>query len=149
MLFLSEVDSKRIVKLCHDWQWQKHVLVFEWLISYVRNGALLTVIWHTARVRINDSLIFQLKIIHKKAIRVIGHGGPYSFETSRLPHFLDNRLSGCGEPYVMWRRYFMFRITYVQKRTWSWTVIRQRFGRRRSWSGQILHQVARQNLPTV
>jgi hypothetical protein len=28
-----------------------------------------------------------------KAILVTGHGGPQGFETSRLPHFLDNRLS--------------------------------------------------------
>jgi hypothetical protein len=32
-----------------------------------------------------------------KAIPVIGRGGPYSCETSRLPHFLDTRLTGCGE----------------------------------------------------
>jgi hypothetical protein len=28
-----------------------------------------------------------------KAIPVTGRGGPYGYETSRLPHFLDNRLT--------------------------------------------------------
>jgi hypothetical protein len=28
---------------------------------------------------------------------VLGRGGPWGFETSRLPHFLDNRLTDGGE----------------------------------------------------
>jgi hypothetical protein len=32
-----------------------------------------------------------------KAIPVSGRGGPQSCETSRLPHFLDNRLTDGGE----------------------------------------------------
>jgi hypothetical protein len=32
-----------------------------------------------------------------KAIPVTGRGGPYGCETSRLPHFLDNRLTDGGE----------------------------------------------------
>jgi hypothetical protein len=32
-----------------------------------------------------------------KAIPATGHEGPYVCETSRLPHFLDNRLTDCGE----------------------------------------------------
>jgi hypothetical protein len=32
-----------------------------------------------------------------KDISVTGHGGPYGCETSRLPHFLDDRLTGSGE----------------------------------------------------
>jgi hypothetical protein len=32
-----------------------------------------------------------------KDIRVTGRGGPLGSETSRLPHFLDNRLTGGGE----------------------------------------------------
>jgi hypothetical protein len=32
-----------------------------------------------------------------KAIPVAGRGGPYGCETSRLPHYLDNRLSDGGE----------------------------------------------------
>jgi hypothetical protein len=31
------------------------------------------------------------------AIRVIGHGGPWGYETPRLPHFLDQRLTFAGE----------------------------------------------------
>jgi hypothetical protein len=36
---------------------------------------------------------------HKKgkAIAVTGRGGPYGSVTSRLPHFLDNRLTDGGE----------------------------------------------------
>jgi hypothetical protein len=32
-----------------------------------------------------------------KVIPVTGLGGPYGCETSRLPHFLDNRLTDGGE----------------------------------------------------
>jgi hypothetical protein len=32
-----------------------------------------------------------------KAIPVTGSGGPYGCERSRLPHFLDNRLTDGGE----------------------------------------------------
>jgi hypothetical protein len=32
-----------------------------------------------------------------KAIPVTGGGGPYGCETSRIPHFLDNRLTDGGE----------------------------------------------------
>jgi hypothetical protein len=32
-----------------------------------------------------------------KAIPVTGRGDPYGYETSRLPHFLDNRLTEGGE----------------------------------------------------
>jgi hypothetical protein len=32
-----------------------------------------------------------------KAILVTGRGGPYGCETSRLPHFLDNRVTDGGE----------------------------------------------------
>jgi hypothetical protein len=32
-----------------------------------------------------------------KAIPVTRRGGPYGCETSRLPHFLDNRLTESGE----------------------------------------------------
>jgi hypothetical protein len=32
-----------------------------------------------------------------KAISVTGRGGPWGFETSRLPHFLDNRLTDSSE----------------------------------------------------
>jgi hypothetical protein len=32
-----------------------------------------------------------------KAVPVTGRGGPYGCETSRLPYFLDNRLTDGGE----------------------------------------------------
>jgi hypothetical protein len=39
----------------------------------------------------------QLYPLSEKAIPVTGRGGPYGFETSRLPHFLDNRPTDAGE----------------------------------------------------
>jgi hypothetical protein len=39
--------------------------------------------------------------IKGKAIHVTGRGGPYGCETSRLPHFLDNRLTDGGEISLM------------------------------------------------
>jgi hypothetical protein len=39
-----------------------------------------------------------------KAIPVIGHGGPYDCETSRLIYFLDNRLTDGGKVVSFTRR---------------------------------------------
>jgi hypothetical protein len=39
-----------------------------------------------------------------KAILITGRGGPYGCETSRLPHFLDNRLTDGGEVVSLTRR---------------------------------------------
>jgi hypothetical protein len=39
-----------------------------------------------------------------KAIPVTGRGGPYGCEMSRLPHFLENRLTGGGEVVSLTRR---------------------------------------------
>jgi hypothetical protein len=39
-----------------------------------------------------------------KAIPITGHGEPESCETSRLPHFLDNRLTDDGEVVNLTRR---------------------------------------------
>jgi hypothetical protein len=47
----------------------------------------------------------MLKIKNKgKAIPATGRGGLQSFETSRLPHFLDNRLTDGGEVVSLTRR---------------------------------------------
>jgi hypothetical protein len=35
--------------------------------------------------------------IKSKAIPVTGHEGPQSYETSRLPHFVDSRLTDGGD----------------------------------------------------
>jgi hypothetical protein len=40
-----------------------------------------------------------LMILTVKAIPVSGRGGPYSYETTRLQHFLDNRLTD-GDKFV-------------------------------------------------
>jgi hypothetical protein len=39
-----------------------------------------------------------------KSIPVKGRGGPEVYETSRLPHFVDNRLSDDGEVISLTRR---------------------------------------------
>jgi hypothetical protein len=39
-----------------------------------------------------------------KAIPVTGHGDPYGCETSRLPHFLDIRLTDDGKVASLTRR---------------------------------------------
>jgi hypothetical protein len=39
-----------------------------------------------------------------KAIHVTGHGGAEGYETSRLPHFLDNRFTDGGEVVSLTRR---------------------------------------------
>jgi hypothetical protein len=49
--------------------------------------------------------IFEAPYKHKyKVIPVRGRGGPYACETSRLPHFLDNRLTDGGEVVRLTRR---------------------------------------------
>jgi hypothetical protein len=45
--------------------------------------------------KIKKNMLMFIKI-KGKSIPVAGHGGPYSHETSRLPHFLDNRLTVGG-----------------------------------------------------
>jgi hypothetical protein len=45
---------------------------------------------------------FQQKV--SKAIPVTGRGGPQGCETSRLPYFLDNRITGDGEVVSLTRR---------------------------------------------
>jgi hypothetical protein len=40
---------------------------------------------------------YNIMILKGKAIPVTGREDPYGCETSRLPHFLDNRLTGGGE----------------------------------------------------
>jgi hypothetical protein len=48
---------------------------------------------------------FGVGNIHKgKAIPVTGRGGSQGCETSRLPHFPDNRLTDCGEVVTLTRR---------------------------------------------
>jgi hypothetical protein len=42
--------------------------------------------------------------VKRKAIPVTGRDGPYGYETSRLPHFLDSRLTDGGEVVSLTRR---------------------------------------------
>jgi hypothetical protein len=42
--------------------------------------------------------------VKRKAILVIGRGGPYGCETSRLPHLLDNRFTDGSEVDSLTRR---------------------------------------------
>jgi hypothetical protein len=43
-------------------------------------------------------------IVKGKVTLVTGRGGPYGYETSKLPHFLDNRLTHGGEVVSLTRR---------------------------------------------
>jgi hypothetical protein len=47
---------------------------------------------------------FALNIVKVKAILVTGRGEPQCCETSRLPHFLDSRLTDGGEVVSLTRR---------------------------------------------
>jgi hypothetical protein len=47
---------------------------------------------------------FKYKVKICKAIPVTGRGGPLGCNTSRLPHFLDNRLTDGGEVVSLTRR---------------------------------------------
>jgi hypothetical protein len=46
----------------------------------------------------------MLKVKKGKAIPLTGHEGPYGCETSRLPHYLGNRLTYGGEVVSLTRR---------------------------------------------
>jgi hypothetical protein len=46
----------------------------------------------------------QIHILKGKAIPVAGHESPYGCETSRIPHFLENRLTNGGEAVSPTRR---------------------------------------------
>jgi hypothetical protein len=50
----------------------------------------------------NEDMTVSLK--KGKSIPVTGRDGPYVCETSRLPHFLDNRLTDGGEVVSLTRR---------------------------------------------
>jgi hypothetical protein len=51
-----------------------------------------------------DLLMNRGSILNGKAIPVTGRGGPYGCETSRIPHFLDNRLTDGGKVVSLRRR---------------------------------------------
>jgi hypothetical protein len=46
----------------------------------------------------------QMAVSLSKAINVTGRGGQYGCERSRLPHFLDDRLTDGGEVVSLTRR---------------------------------------------
>jgi hypothetical protein len=46
----------------------------------------------------------SLSVKKSKAIPVTGRGGSYGSETSRLPHYLDNRLTDGGKVVSLTRR---------------------------------------------
>jgi hypothetical protein len=58
-------------------------------------------------ITINENTCCTLFWYYKKgkAIPVTGRGGPQGRETSRLPHFLDNRLTDGGEVASLTRRH--------------------------------------------
>jgi hypothetical protein len=67
------------------------------------SGEFLTIL--TICIAILISISGRLTVIQKgKAIPVTGREGPYSCETSRPSHFLDNRLTDDGEVVSLIRR---------------------------------------------
>jgi hypothetical protein len=57
-----------------------------------------TYVLHISLKRIECTLKYAYnRIILGKALPAIGREGPYECERSRLPHFLDNRLTDDGE----------------------------------------------------
>jgi hypothetical protein len=67
-----------------------HPKLFIHYYQYLRSGkqsCLLTNIFESS----------SLDGIHSKAIHARGRGGPQGREMSRIPHFLDNRLTDGGE----------------------------------------------------
>jgi hypothetical protein len=60
---------------------------------------------HANFVSIRCSIEIQhIQVQKGTSIPIKGHGGPLSCETSRLPHFLDNRLTVGGEVVSLTRR---------------------------------------------
>jgi hypothetical protein len=55
-------------------------------------------------LQIKRNLSIHTEKKKSKAILVIGRGAPRGCETSRLPHFLDSRLTDCGEVVSLTRR---------------------------------------------
>jgi hypothetical protein len=52
----------------------------------------------------NSVLLLIIITIKRKAILVTDRGGPQDCETSRLPHFLENRFTDGGEVVRLTRR---------------------------------------------
>jgi hypothetical protein len=46
----------------------------------------------------------QFRVKKGKAVPVPGHGGPYGYETLRVPQYLDNRLTDGGKGVSLTRR---------------------------------------------
>jgi hypothetical protein len=59
---------------------------------------------HSRNIRDTDGFLFVLRKKVLKLSRSPGRGGPYGCETSRLPHFLNNRLNDGGEVVSLKRR---------------------------------------------
>jgi hypothetical protein len=65
--------------------------------------------WGTEKQLLHRAGVFIVKQLDKKikkgkAVHVTGQGDPWGCETSRLPHFLDNRLTDGGEVVSLTRR---------------------------------------------
>jgi hypothetical protein len=58
----------------------------------------------TTHILFSPALLQVSKGIKGKDIPVTGRGGPYDCETSRHPHFIDNRLTDGGEVVSLTRR---------------------------------------------
>jgi hypothetical protein len=85
-------------RMCDWYNWKLFVLND---ISSQRIKCLVWSLYHFTR-RLGP---IEIDIKYKgKAIPVTGREGPYGCETSRLPHFVDSRLTGGGEFVSLTRR---------------------------------------------
>jgi hypothetical protein len=69
-------------------------VLFIMLLFSGRSRIFLSMILHSRSLE-NETI--YLGTVKCKVIPVTGRGGPQSCETSRLPHFLENRLTDVGE----------------------------------------------------
>jgi hypothetical protein len=73
------------------------------------SSAVVILMRNTYLYQIFETYILNFSILDvivkkSKDVPVTGRGGPYGCETSRFPHFLDNRLTGGGEAVSLTRR---------------------------------------------
>jgi hypothetical protein len=68
------------------------------------SGSAVRELVRKLRVDRTEIVSYYISESRRKVIPVTGHGSPHGCETSRLPHFLDSRLTDSGEVVSLARR---------------------------------------------